>query len=474
VRRWLLGACAAAACLWAGGAAAQEEPELTCAGTLTVAECFRAMLGEYTEGQGEAVDDEVTRATTGAQAETDAVSTAVRDFLPRVAGALLLPGVDEDRKGLSLRLNRQLGAVSLQLGADLNDPTLYGALVEGIPESIRAASTERLESQLEDQDDVTLSVALNLEGTEVGRSLGPHRNEVSRLVSDLADVPEALQADAFATLPRTLILGFAGARLPEKQSEPACAADLRADQVALDCLRPSYADSLRAALSARATANLAIGQRRAAALQAPAFVAIAQLLNNQPQLNGTFTYHHRDDLVGPDEWSFTLRGEMGRYNLNWLRGRCGAGLTADCLLREMTPERLDALAQGARAWFSAEGSLREAYDLALAADSVNLHLDEALELTFKGGYGQYFGRLSEDGTRRPRVDVEVGYVLQRDDAAHNSRATASLSYTHPFSSTAAGVFGVRWANEAEFLDDVDRNLTATLGVTYKLVNGGDR
>jgi hypothetical protein len=466
-----LAAAALAAGVLAGHAAAQGAAP-RCQGTFTVEQCFRFELGEFSGT--EAVSEEVQKATTGAQTANEAVTTAVRDFLPRVGAALLLPGVDEDRTGLALRLNRRLGPVSGQIGVDLNDPVLFAPLVDSIPESIRAASKERLEAELEDQDDVTLSVAFNLESAGWGRSFAPHRGEISNLVRDLTAVPASLQQALFNAIPSAMIVAMEEARLEEKKSLPACDANLQVSEVQLLCLRETFADSVRDVLRGLAVPYREISERRAAALGTPAFAAIAQLLNNQPQINGTVKYRHRDDLVGPNELTFTGRWEMGRYNLNWLRGQCRGSITAACLVNEMTEENLQGLSRGARGWVSVDGTWRDEHELVLAADSVDIREAGAWEVKFQAGYGQYFGAMREEGTRRPRIDFDVGYVLSREDLLRNDRATASLSYTHPFSSTSAGVFGVRWASKPEFLGDVDRNLSATLGLTYKLVNDDDK
>jgi hypothetical protein len=478
VRNTTLAAVLLALLTFPAAAGAQEDEERTpCAATLTVGECFRYEIGEFaTDEEVEKVDEETTKATTGAQTASEAVSTAVRDFLPRVGAALILPGVDEDRTGLALRLNRYLGPLSAQIGLDLNKPALYAPLVDSIPESIRAASKERLEGDLEDQDDVTFTLALNLEAWGFGRNLGQYRTEVSDLVTELVEVPDSLTQRLFAELSTTVLLRADAARLRERQSEPECARNLRVDELPLSCFRATFADSLREVLRNTAIPYQEIARIRTRGLRAPAFAALAQLLNNQRQLNGSIKYRHRDDLVGANELTFNGRLEFGGYSLHSLRKDCGGTLTASCLVSTMTEARIRRLSEGGRWWLSADGTWRDEHELALTTDSVAIQEPETFELKLQGGYGRYFGSLREEGTRRPRIDVEVGYVLQREDdvRVRNDRATATLSYTHPFSSTSAGVFGVRWASEPEFLGDVDRNISATLGLTYKLVKDDEK
>jgi hypothetical protein len=386
MRNATLVAVLALLALPAAARAQEDEERPLCSTALTVDACFRYEIGELAENEGvEQVDEETTKATTGAQTANEAVSTAIRDFLPRVGAALILPGIDEDRKGLALRLNRYLGPLSAQIGLDLNEPALYAPLVDSIPESIRAASKERLQGELEDQDDVTFTLALNLETGGFGRNLGQYRSEVSNLVTELVAVPDSLRQGLFDALSTTVLLRANAARLRERQSDPECAGDLRVDQLPLTCFRATFADSLRTMMRNTALPYLEIGRVRAAALRAPAFAALAQLLNNQRQLNGSIKYRHRDDLVGPNELTVNGRLELGGYSLNSLRRDCGGTLTARCLVNTMTEERIRSLSDGGRWWASVDGVWRDEHDLALTADSVSILEPEAFELKLQGG-----------------------------------------------------------------------------------------
>ncbi len=441
----------------------------TCPDTVTVGQCLRLSMGE-----GE-VGEKTTRATTGADLVSGSVSSAIRDFLPRVAGAVLAPGLEADRGALALRINQRLGFATGQLGVELNEPVLYTPLVDAIPQSLRTASTERLEKELDDQDDVSATFALNLENRRLGRAFAPHRAWAGALVSQIAG--DAGVTNVF-DLGAVNNLDFAGKKRPERRSDEECR-NANAAQVHLGCFLPAFADSVRQAVRSEAQALLARRELRRAAVAEAGLDAIAMLLNNQPQLNATASYRYRDDLVGPDELKASFRYEHGLVNLNWLRGRLRnrqacQGSETQCFTRLVNdPRTRDAIARAARLWGEVDLSFRSEYDFISPVDSVALTEERATELRLAAGYGQYFGRL-EDGTRRPRIDVDASFHRQLEGSSRTDRAVGKIAYTQPISDALAGVFGVTWANKPEYLGDVQRKLTGTLGLTYKLVQPDDK
>jgi hypothetical protein len=66
------------------------------------------------------------------------------------------------------------------------------------------------------------------------------------------------------------------------------------------------------------------------------------------------------------------------------------------------------------------------------------------------------------------------YVHQLTGQLRSNCLVAKTAYTQPLMDALGMVFGVVWANKPEFLDDVQRNPSATIGLTYKLVEGLDR
>ena len=458
---------------WPQAGRAQE-----CAGTLTVGQCFSQLVDgdsktEEPPAAARATQREVAqqtaKATTGPQLAGGDVSTAVRDFLPRLAAALVTPGLAEDGEALSLKLNQRLAGLSMQLGLEVRRPELYPALLQSIPEAVREDAQSRLEKRLEDYQDFTVGVAFNAEDLHFGRSYRPHLRELSEVVGELA--PPLSSGDAAAVDALTELFADISSKwfAPGKAGTPGCNSAGSPTNWRLDCFPAEVQAAVTETLRSGADALAEQRVRRRAALNAVQFNLLPQLLNNQPQLNGTVSYRYRDDLAGPDEITGTFRYEKGFRNLNWLRATCGGAIDAACFRNTLAAPRLpDQLARGQRLWGQVDFSYQTEYDIVIPRDSVNLDQDRAMQLRGSLGYGQYFGRLSE-GTRRPRVDLDLSYAYQVEGSVRNDRAVAKVAYTHPVSDQFAAVLGLAWANKPEYLGDDARRFGAALGVTYKLV-----
>jgi hypothetical protein len=435
----------------------RAQTNAACPDTVTVGACFRLLLGE-----GD-VTDATTRATTGAEVASGKAGSAIRDFLPRLAGALLFPGISNDEGALALRFNQRLGAATAQVGVELNRPQLYPPILNLATPYAAAGVRERLEPRLDTQDDATATLALNLESTRFGRTFAPHRAAVSALVGVIA---QAGGIDDAAGLGALNELDFSGKLDPARRDAEACSSANSA-QVQLGCYLPAFADSVRDALRAEAGVLLSRRDVRRAAIADAGLDIVSMLLNNQPQLNLTAAYRHRDELAGPDALTASLRYEHGLRNLNWLHRRC-ATLTAECFNSVVRDARTrEAIARAARLWVQTDLAFRPTYDLRLPVESILYRESSSLEVRAAGGYGQYFGRLAE-GTRRARLDIDASYLHQVDDDTRNNRLIARVAYTQPVTEGLAAVFGAVWANRPEYVRDVQRNLTATLGVAYKL------
>jgi hypothetical protein len=495
-QRWMVASAAALAFLAGRPADGQERSEDVCRGEEAVTECFNrrvnqreasAALGREVAAARTAERRDLNAKATGANVAAQGPESAIRDFLPRLAGALLTPGLTEDPSALDLRLNLPLSRVlpstlgaTLQAGMTVHKPELFGALVDSIPESIREASRTRLSEGLGDLDDMTLFGALNFEGRSVGRAFRPHRTEVDRLAGAVIQGVDA-GSEAFTTARSQYVAvrdAITVASLdPARRSSPECraaivneaAGTLRLGQLRTDCLKASVRLQLERALAPAAEMQARRQQLAADALRSSGFTRISQLINNQPQLNTTVEYRSRAGVVGPEELTGKLRFEMGFANMNALRRHCqGTGVTPACLQAYLArPGVKRSISRGDRLWLAGDLNRRPDFDLALPSDSVRLRLGASTTMALSGGYGAYFGD-PDDGESRDRLDLQVRYDFTRNDELRQDRFVSTVLYTLRLSDQSSGVFGLTWANKPEFVGDVDRKLGANLGVTYKL------
>jgi hypothetical protein len=462
--------------------AAQPQPPTECRLTETLARCFTRMRDSVVRVSSDVSETQtqVQKATVGAQVASDGLGSAIRDFLPRVAGALFTPGLASDRAALSLRANQTVRFGTVQIGAEFPEPKLFAPLLATVPEANRPAVEERLTSRLEDQDDVIGSVSLNLENRWFGRSVRPHASYVSdALLLILPDFTSAEQQEFDDALSEVFFVADDSLDAA-RAGDPQCARATRAANRRFDCYRAGFRAMVNTRFRVASAAMRARGARRLSALDALELNALAMLVNNQPQLNATVAYRYRDDLAGPDEVTGSLRFEVGGYNVNTLRKQCprsrGVDLDRDTpfkacartALTNMSTRLADALGRGQRFVLEVDLNRRARYDVVLADEGIALADDRSLELDASLGYGQYFGRLA-GGTRRPRIDAELSYEHQLEGELRNDRLVAKVAFAHPLTDQLGTVLGAIWANKPEYVGDVQRRLSATLGLTYKLV-----
>ncbi|HEU0076798.1 MAG TPA: hypothetical protein VFQ76_04060 [Longimicrobiaceae bacterium] len=495
----------AAAALLVAAAPLRAQEVVSCAPAETVQGCYAryrptggvpAAPGDAAGPAEAAVAGDVARRLqakpTGNDLSADGPLTAIRDFLPRLGAAVLAPTAGEDPSSLGFKANLPLNdgvlfdwGMTAQLAALVHEAQPFTVLVDAIPLSLRAAARERLQAGLEPYDDLSLTGALNLENRVFGRGMRQHRDAIGAVVRAVLDpggtgmspVDDAnllfateqaqLGAEVLADS-QGLLVAASRARQPEcmlgKPGGPRDAGEMRAD-----CFTPAGVARIEASIARTAAAaarDLRDAERR---VRASGILRLAQLMNNQPQLNGTAEYRVRRDVAGPDEWTGTARFEMGFANMNGLRRHCGAGGVRPACLRSYVEDRAvrGSLARGDRAWAQLDFTGRRRWSVRIPEDSVDVALGAASSVAVSGGYGAYFGN-PDDADDRDRLDLQVKYELTRDDPVRQDRFVSTLFYTRRLSDQSSALLGVTFANRPEFLGEVDRNLGAHLGLTYKL------
>lgn len=462
--------------------AAAQAPAVTCSDTLTIAACWDIVSSvgstlredAATEQAARATDRELQAKTVGVPVPVPGAATAISDFLPLLAGAFGVKSTSDPDGAMVLEGNLPLPIgvhpQRARVRAVLNRPRLYQPLEELLPADTREATRTSLEETFDDFDDVALSVALNIESRTFGRSFANYTDLYGAFFQDIwteaeADLGEAGEAQAILALQRAA--KRAGQALVPGQGCSAAAGT----ELPLRCIAPAerrvIVESLRVAAEAGRAMDRAMGER----MRRGGFLLFADMINNQPQLNIQGEARLRQAFVGPDEYSVTGRFEMGFVNVNRLRGTCRAAQRAvdlaclDDYVRQ--PGIKGSLARGDRVWLSAKWTSRQEVAETLAAQGIALTLAGSSAVEIAGGLGRYVA-VDEQGIETGRVDLAAEYVATTDDAVRHDRFLASLSYTHRVSDNASLLFGLAYASRPEFLTDVDRKVSANLGLRYRL------
>lgn len=498
-------------------AAPAHGQEPLCKDAESVEECFNRLREEMTNagsGQagsaGAAEAQELQRKAAGPNVSEDLAQSAIRDFLPRFAGTLLTSDPTEDLHAVDFRFNAPVGRsgrgrLTLQGGVTLHQAELYAPLVDSVPESIRAASRERLQKELEDGDDATAFVTINLESRSIGRDFANQQDLVDRLAiaiadsarSRIGDPPNAIN-DFGAFSPK---LGLPASIDPARRLDPVCMnvtvnppRPRSGSRLPVSCLTPAVRAELETLLTPVAQQTARMELTMGSLLSNSGFDRISELVNNQPQVNFSAEYRSRLEMVGPNEFAGRARVEMGFANMNGLRRHCVREIMADTALHSALIQRDSAnrdepvnlaclrsytqlpstrsrLARSDRLWFAGEVRYRPEYDVSLPEDSVDFTLGSGVGFGVSGGYGRYLGSADADDKDRDRIDLHVSYDFADGEDLRQSRLLAGVFYTLRISGNASGVVGLTWANKPEFVEGADRQLGANLGLSYKFNRG---
>jgi len=469
------------------GSPAPSVAQEVCAARETLGECHSRLVMGRSPAQEATVAatvvsaeerNRLNKAATGLDLSAADAQSAVRDFLPKLAAALIAPGVSEDASALGVRANfraEMLGA-TLQLESVVHEPSISSTLLDSLAEGRRAAVRERLERGFNDFDDVTITGSGNVENAVLGRNFDVHQPLLDRLVRNVA---ESQPVAAFNTneldveYNRVVRAITRDSILSTRLNASECAAVNQPSRLRMDCFKPGARAAVENVLRPAATMERARRRALQEQLDATGIGYLAELVNNQPQLNFTMSYRGRAGYVGPDEWTGKARWELGFVNMNRLRRFCRDTFQMDridaaCLgAFTSQPRTRRRLAQGDRLWAAADLTRREPYGYAITGEDVTINIPDAWQVALSGGYGRYLGTDTDDDLR-DRIDVEASYRIVRDDPLRQDRFVANASYTYRLTDQTAGVLGLSFANRAEFLGDVDHRLGAHLGLTFKL------
>ena len=468
---------------WAGHLRAQGE----CQDQETLTECLKRIergtadgsdgeVAEVVDATAEAAKEEVAEKSSGIPELGEGLGSALTDFLPVFAGALGLTQTTTEDGGAAFETNLllPLGASPqrVKLQALLRKPALFLPLSDALPEAARTALTD----SLDDFDDVRITAAWNLENGRFGRAFAEVRPLYSAYFSEI--VRTALSGSEtqkeLAGVRVELLAALAKERTlldPDRANDPACEDTETQTQLArVDCFLPEA----RAQIEAAAVKATRLVGKRATELQGTlaerGFYEFADLVNNQPQLQVELNVDVRRNLVGPNAWGVKLRYEGGMQNVNDLRGFCDqrglADTTAACLHAYLnSPGRRASIRRGDRFALTAEFGRRSDYVL---ASPVGLTQEGTWHLTGTAALGRYLA-VNAQGDEIGRIDLASSYVYYHDDPERQNRFVFSATYTQRVTDAVSVAAGVSYASRPEFLEEVDKKVSANFGLRYKFL-----
>jgi hypothetical protein len=407
-------------------------------------------------------------ATTTPDTFAGRVHSSHQDFLNLFSFAVNKVEESKDGQALTVRFNPlREGAQLLGLSVTVAKPIVSDLVSKAIPESMRSATVEKLQSSIGDLDDVTYAAAYSLESTTCewiqpaasrcwGRSPELYRQMLSEVLVSAADkVPDIGSippSDPAIQRLRKLVLGSA---LFDQKLE-AVKEENRIEAAAL--IRQLAEKSIRET------------QARKAIFEKSGIDKLASLLDNQPQLVATGSYRDPGRYGGPDETGISFELQYGLENLNALRKDC-KGAT-DCVVRQLEVFAKDGVPTD-KLVLTASYKERGRYslkDLGLDAPvpgftPISLRKSSEFKARFQ------WGRLidAKVAGRNVRFDLSGDGIQTRDDGIRTkNRWVATGTLTLPLGDNMSIPVSLNYANEPEFLTSQRKQLGVHLGITYRL------
>jgi len=191
--------------------------------------------------------------------------------------------------------------------------------------------------------------------------------------------------------------------------------------------------------------------------------------------------HVRDDLVGPDENSLKFTYEFGGVNVNSFRHyqtlqeeldkKKKPSETPVCpddvaCLKNYVGLNRGAITSGGRLAFSLEYVTKSRYDF--DRSGVSLHFDSEKSVIAGLAYGRYVSLGGMAGGQKSRFDVSASYEDVSKDPQRQDRGLVKATFAQEIGDGLFLTVGLVWANKPEFRGDVDKEVSARAGITYKL------
>jgi hypothetical protein len=388
-------------------------------------------------------------------ATTLASATALRDFLSFFSAGVDTGKVTENGTSVTLDWNIPFPFVEdsdrIKLQALFSDPSLAEDVQTPLGSKSNAAK-----DKLTNFDDITTLISYSPVNRLFGRSIAPHVVFLDALEKANPDVAAQLQklGDALAKTDVT---------------------------VTQDTKFSAITDAAQQKEVIQLVEAAAASEKEAASRSSSIVKALTRLINNQPQAYVSGTYHYRNALVGPDEWSVKATCEVAPKSLNRFLGSnddvCGAAKVteranaAKCVTRLVSFAAVDDPSRqpdaGDRLSFAIE--YRQAKGESIDLSDFMIATPVARKRTHSLVYSLTYGHpLTGTAFKNTRVDAAVNYDDVSNDSNKKDRFVSSLTFSQKISDTMTLPLSLTYANHTEYLPQTDRRLGVHFGISYKI------
>lgn len=419
------------------------------------------------------------KATTGPDPFAARIHNSYQDFIAPFSFAINKIEESKDGQSLIVRFNA-LREPPFVLGftGTVSKPTLYEPLTKNIAESARSSATDTLNKKLDDFDDITLASSFAVETRPedcsdltkfcIGRNPRTYRNALSKPLMSLLERNAGPTEEAER----------ANDELDFFVDEHHIDRDKPLKDVREPVVRRKIIDLARAAgpLNARDSA------KTIAALHKAGIDNLAALIDNQPQLAFTGSWHQRGTLGGPDEMAATAEFQWGFNNLHSAAIRAkraaarGAATNFDQALQtelESTLARDPKKQASDKLVFTASYKRVRRFDRSSLtdfgiADFTPLTVARTSEVQAKAQWGRRIGVEMKD-QQEPRIDVSGEFHRASKGGVRNTnRFVGTVTLTVPAMASGSIPISLKYANKPEFLTEERKQLSVHFGISYRL------
>jgi len=431
---------------------------------------------------------------------TQGTGLSVVDLLPSFFGAIGVSGLSETDDSYVLDKTWELGTnFRLAVGATVfRDPDVFKALREALPEDRREQLVSGLQDEIGDFDKTDFRLAATWEDESgfqrFGRDPKDYEDLTQFLLQTAHDDRVESQKTPLGDWAYSPELKEAVTRWGPDRNPALIQAPLSEVRTEL----PDLANQLEAGV-VRAATGMDTTVTTLEASMKELSQQVAELITNQPQIVLEGTYNLREDFTGPEGWSGRLRYEMGlsgNFNdfMGWARKHpalCsgnGPAYSYACYKEyrksdsAMSLKEKNAVDRGNRlaieARYSETDPLRFG-DPDDPAGTALFDLDRTEVWTASLTYGFYFskfqlpnlvgvskGQTNVVPTDTARFDLEVKYDDATGDPMRQDRLVATATVSQKMSDKSVFSFSLVWADEPEYLGDVDEELSANAGIRW--------
>jgi hypothetical protein len=420
----------------------------------------------YVHSAAESAVVNSNRATTAPDAFAARIHNSYQDFLNLLSFAVNDVKESANGEALTVRFNPiRSGNHLFGITLTVAKPLIADAIQNAIPDASRDKTVGLLEKQLGDTDNQAWSGSYSFASSSCLPDSNPYAKCWGRQPKIYMDLLGSL-------LPAASSLGTdpsLGDRVQEL-------ADLFGDEQGDVFVMPvsgKNKEAIIAKIKEIAGLEKASTAPAQALFKAKHFDLFAALIDNQPQITGSASYHQPGRLGGAKERAATLEFHAGRDNINTLRQACTAVEgRADCMQKRLNQLAADGASTDkyvATFTYKKTNSFKLA-ELPLSdpvADFKPIDLKSSSEYNVKIQAGRQLG--TEVMGKPTRADLSFeGIRTENDGFRTKNRWVGTLTISVPFGENMTLPVSLTYANRAEFLGDPNERFGAHFGLSYRL------